>query len=230
MARRSPAPLRRDIPHADRALRDEIVELIEQRGKLYEQELGPLARIHFDRHLYQPLLIESSNTEVKISPPPLNESEKRFVADLRDWWRDSGSVLHPEAELFLLRNQARGRGVGFSLEGRGFYPDFIVWLIDRGHQRVVFVEPNGMLPARAYAEDEKAPLHERLADLSDAIAERSGLPAGTVSLHASIVSATSHAEPKPRYDDASWKLEDFTSKNILFPAPACRYLETLLAT
>ena len=217
------------IPHADRALRDEIVELIEQQGKLYEQELGPLARIHFDRHLYQPLLIESSNNEVKISPPPLNESEKRFVGDLRDWWKETGSVLHPEAELFLLRNQARGRGVGFSLEGRGFYPDFIVWLIDRGHQRVVFVEPHGMLHARAYAEDEKARLHERLAGLSDAIAERSGVPAGTVSLGSYIVSATPHAELKPRYDNGSWTAEDFASKNIVFPDTSGRYIEALLA-
>ena len=218
------------IPHADRALRDEIVELIEQQGKLYEQELGPLARIHFDRHLYQPLLIESSNADVRISPSPLNESEKRFVGDLRDWWRDSGSVLHPEAELFLLRNQARGRGVGFSLEGRGFYADFIVWLIDRGHQRVVFVEPHGMLHARAYDEDEKARLHERLAELSDAIAERSGVPVGTVSLSSYIVSATPHAELKPRYDDGSWTAEDFARKNIVFRDPSRRYIETLLAT
>ncbi|WP_423928027.1 DEAD/DEAH box helicase family protein [Candidatus Palauibacter sp.] len=217
------------VPHADAGLRNELVELIEQRGKLYEQELGPLARIHFDRHLYQPLLIESSNADVRISPPPLNESEKRFVRDLRDWWVDRGSALHPGAELFLLRNQGRGCGVGFSLEGRGFYPDFILWLIEGGHQRVVFVEPHGMLHARAYAEDEKARLHERLSALSDAIAERSGVPAGTVSLDAFIVSATPHAELRPHYDDGSWSPEDFASKNILFPDPRRRYMETLLA-
>ena len=148
---------------------------------------------------------------------------------LRDWWKEAGSALHPEAELFLLRNQARGRGVGFSLEGRGFYPDFILWLIDGGHQRVVFVEPHGMLNAPAYAEDEKARLHERLADLSDTIAERSGVPPGTVSLDAFIVSATSHAELKPRYDDGSWTPEDFASKNILFPDTNGAYVQRLLA-
>jgi hypothetical protein len=87
-----------------------------------------------------------------------------------------------------------------------------------------------MLHARAYDEDEKARLHERLADLSDAIAERSGVPAGTVSLGSYIVSATPHAELKPRYDDGSWTAEDFASRNIVFPDPSRRYIETLLAT
>ena len=216
------------VPHADQALRDDIVDLIAQQGKLYEQELGPLARIHFDRHLYQPLLTASADTDVRISPPPLNQSEARFVRHLRDWWVERGSELHSDAELFLLRNQGRGRGVGFSLEGRGFYPDFILWRIEDGHQRVVFVEPHGMLHAPAYAEDEKARLHERLAALSDTIAERSGVP-GKVTLDAFIVSATPYADLHHRYDDGSWTIDDFANKHILFPDSNRRYMDTLLA-
>ena len=64
------------VPRTDIELHKRIIELIEQQGKLYEQELGALARIHFDRHLYQPLLIEGSNPKVNVSPPPLNESER----------------------------------------------------------------------------------------------------------------------------------------------------------
>ena len=95
---------------------------------------------------------------MRISPPPLNESETRFVRHLRDFWKECGGELHPDTELLLLRNQGRGRGVGFSLEGTGFYPDFILWMISGDRQRVVFVEPHGMLRAKSYEEDEKARL------------------------------------------------------------------------
>lgn len=216
------------VPHGDVALRDSIKELIEQQAKLYEQELGALARIYFDRHLYQPLLVESSNEEVRISPPPLNRSEARFVSDLRDFWKDRGSALHPDTELFLLRNQGRGRGVGFSLEGTGFYPDFILWMISGDRQRVVFVEPHGMVHAKSYEEDEKARLHERLPGLAEGIVRRSGV-GGRVSLDCYIVSATSHAELKPKYGDGKWEPEDFARRHILFPDGGGRYIERLLA-
>ncbi len=48
-------------------------------------------------------------------------------------------------------------------------------------QRVVFVEPHGMLHSKAYEEDEKARLHERLPGLAEGIARRSGV-GGRVSL------------------------------------------------
>ena len=214
------------VPHADIRLRDSIKELIEQQAKLYEQELGELARIHFDRHLYQPLLVESSNEEVRISPPPLNRSERRFVRDLRDFWKDRGSALHPDTELFLLRNQGRGRGVGFSLEGTGFYPDFILWMISGDRQRVVFVEPHGMLHANAYEEDDKARLHERLPALAEGIARRSGV-GGDVSLDCYIVSATGYEELSPRYG-YGWTREEFARRHILFFDGNREYIEVLL--
>ena len=216
------------VPQADASLRKRIEELIKQQGKLYEQDLGALARIYFDRHLYQPLLIQGSNPDIRVSPLPLNESETRLVRDLRTFWKERGSDLHPESELFLLRNQGRGRGVGFSLEGTGFYPDFILWMISGGRQRVVFVEPHGMIHAKAYEEDEKARLHERLPTLAEGIARRSGM-AGEVSLDSFIVSATKYDDLRRRYGDGSWTRADFAARHILFPDEAGRYLETLLA-
>ena len=216
------------VPHGDADLRERIKELIEQQAKLYEQELGALARIHFDRHLYQPLLIESSNEEVRISPPPLNKSEARFVSDLRDFWKETGSDLHPDTELFLLRNQGRGRGVGFSLEGTGFYPDFILWMISGDRQRVVFVEPHGMVHAKSYEEDEKARLHERLPGLAEGIVRRSGV-GGRVSLDCYIVSATGYEELREKYGDGDWSREKFARGHILFPDRDKQYIAVVLA-
>ena len=215
------------LPREESTLFDEIVDLSNQQEKLYEHEFGALARIYFDRHLYQPLLIQGSNPAVTVSPPPLNESETRFVRDLRAFWRDRGSALHPDTELFLLRNQGRGRGVGFSLGGTGFYPDFILWTVCGDRQRVVFVEPHGMLHARAYEEDEKARLHERLPALAQDISLRSGT-VGKVTLDSFIVSATEYDELRRRYGDGSWTRADFAAKHILFPDRKGDYLETLL--
>ena len=41
-------------------------------------------------------------------------------------------------------------------------------------QRIVFIEPHGMLNQKAYIHDEKARLHERLPELARDIAGRSG--------------------------------------------------------
>ena len=215
------------VPQADIGLREKIEELIEQQALLYEQEHGALFRIHFDRHLYQPLLLEDPDAPVTISPPPLNKSEREFVQHLRDYWRKHGSKRHSDTELFLLRNQGRGRGVGFSLGGSGFYPDFILWMITGDAQRVVFIEPHGMLHAKAYEEDEKALLHERLPGLAEGIAERSGV-GGRVRLDSYIVSATSYQDLKPKYGDGKWPREKFERRHILFPDDEGNYIQALL--
>ena len=216
------------VPQADVRLREEIKELVEQQAKLYEQEHGTLFRIHFDRHLYQPLLLDDPESPVTISPPPLTQSERHFVNDLRDYWQDRGSTLHPDTELFLLRNQGRGRGVGFSLGGSGFYPDFILWMIRGDSQRVVFVEPHGMLHAKAYEEDEKARLHERLPGLAKGIAARSGV-GGQVSLDSYIVSATAYHDLRQHYGDGEWSREKFARRHILFRDGGGEYIGRLLA-
>ena len=215
------------VPRDDAALRDRILVLIEQQTKLYEQESRLLPRIYFDRHLYQPLLVEKEVEQLRISPPPLNASEARFVKDLRNYWFQRGNSHHANTELFLLRNQGRGRGVGFTADGAGFYPDFILWMISSERQRVVFVEPHGMLHAPAYSEDEKARLHERLPALAANIARRTEM-GGNVSLDSFIVSATKYDKLRPHYEDGSWTEQDFARRHILFPDERGEYIDILL--
>ena len=198
------------VERSEPELISKIESLIADCQALYDSEDASLPRVHFDRHLYQPLLVKQGNM-LTLSPPGLEESEQAFVKDLRQYYADNRI---DDTEVFLLRNQSRGTGVGF-FEESGFYPDFILWVKQGESQRVVFIEPHGMLTAKAYVHDDKAKLHERLPDLASAISQRSGTC--NVSLDSFIVSATRYEELYKRYDDGSWTTEKFASKHILFP-------------
>ena len=206
------------VPQSQADIVREIKQLAAS-DDLYDSDNGLPPRIYFDRHLYQPLLIERAGGQtggIRVFPPSLNESERTFVKDLRDYWdqrQSSPESPGHSAEVFLLRNLSRGHGVGF-FESSGFYPDFILWIKDGSAQRIVFIEPHGMLHARAYAEDDKARLHEHLPDLAQSMT----LPPNVtrVALDSFIVSATPFDDLKPRYGDGSWSRERFAEKHILF--------------
>jgi hypothetical protein len=160
-------------------------------------------------------------------PPGLKESEAQFVRDLRDHWNAEKDKSLEGKEVFLLRNLSRGYGIGF-FEERGFYPDFILWVVDQGSQRIVFIKPHGMLRAKAHLHDEKARLHERLPALAQEIGKRSGR--GNVRLDAFIISATPYDDLYKRYDDGTWDRAKFAEKHILFPERSgwYDYMEILL--
>ena len=197
----------------------EITQLIEEGERIYERETAELPNVHFDRHLYQPLLVQRTG-KVTSKPPGLNESEYRFVDELRDYCRQH-EKRQQEQEIFLLRNQSRGHGVGF-FEQRGFYPDFILWVKEEGKQRIVFVEPHGMLHAGAYVHDERARLHETLRELEEEMA-RTHAGASEVRLDSYIVSATPFEDLQPKYDDGGWDMQRFAACHILFPVRSASY-------
>ncbi len=198
------------VPRQDPDLIGEVETLFDDLNALYEEDRGRLPRIHFDRHLYQPLLLERDG--VTSSPPGLKESERRFVADLKACCSAKPNALPDNTELFLLRNLGRGHGIGF-FEESGFYPDFILW-IKGATQRIVFVDPHGMLHAKSYAHDDKVRLHERLAELAQVVSKRSQM--SNVSMDSFIVSATPFDKLRKRYGDGSWEREDFEERHILF--------------
>jgi hypothetical protein len=67
-----------------------------------------------------------------------------FLDDLRIFVeRNSKKLASDGIELFLLRNESRGRGVGF-FEAGNFYPDFLLWLVKDGVQHLSFIEPHGL--------------------------------------------------------------------------------------
>jgi hypothetical protein len=200
-----------------------LIEAIEQLRKdvdlLYKRETNELPRLYFDRHLYLPLLLKRSDNLSSI-PSGLEESEAEFVGDLKDYWEKEKDESLNKKEVFLLRNLSRGKGIGF-FENSGFYPDFILWVIDRTGQRIVFIEPHGMLHAKAYIYDEKAQLHERLPGLAEEIGERSRKK--NITLDSFIISATPYDDLYKRYDDGTWDRARFAEMHILFPERNDKY-------
>ena len=189
-----------------------VKKLIEEGEKIYKEETLELPNIHFDRHLYQPLLIERGD-RVKSVPPGLNSSEQCFVKDMRDYVRREGSESLATKEIFLLRNLSRGKGIGF-FENEGFYPDFILWIKEGKTQRIVFVEPHGMRQEKAYWVSDKATLHERLKGLAKQWGAKAGLK--DVVLDSFIISATPFETLRDYYGDGKWTSQDFTDRHILF--------------
>lgn len=207
------------IPKSETSLIAAVEKLINEGDKIYKQETMELPNIHFDRHLYQPLLIERGD-KIKSSPPGLKESEQVFVNDIRNYFRDEASKSLAFKEIYLLRNLSKGKGVGF-FDMRGFYPDFIIWIKEKKCQRIVFIEPHGMLHAESYIHDDKARLHEALPELAVAIAKRS--KAQNISLDSFIVSSTSFEDLRKKYDDGEWDHDRFSKAHILFPERTKEY-------
>jgi len=105
---------------------------------------GDLKGCLFGTHLYEPVLHATKGSKIQIAPVSLNESEFQFLDDLRLFIeKDQARLASEGIELFLLRNESRGRGVGF-FEAGNFYPDFLLWLVKDGRQHLAFVEPHGL--------------------------------------------------------------------------------------
>jgi hypothetical protein len=206
------------VPRSDTGLLQKIEQLIANAKRLYKQEDGDLPRIHFDSHLYLPLLVDGK-LNIKSSPPALEESEVHFLRDLKAFWKQEKKSSMAGKEIYVLRNLSRGKGVGF-FENSGFYPDFILWVLKRSSastsQRIIFIEPHGMLHAKAYIHDQKARLHERLPALAQEIARRRPNQ-GHVELDSYIISQTPYTDLRKRYDDGTWDQQKFAEKHILFP-------------
>ena len=173
-----------------------------ERGDLKSWEFHGMKAIWFANHLYQPLLCLDSNV-VQISPAPLNKGEREFIEDLRAFHqRNAGFFL--THELYLLRNLSKGRGVGF-FEAGNFHPDFILWLLAGGRQRVIFVDPKGI--RNLGPDDPKIRFFKTVKEIE----QRLGDPA--VNLESFIVSNTPSATMSKL-----WRLDksEMQDRHILF--------------
>ena len=195
---------------------------------LYGNDDGLPPRVHFDRHLYLPLLLEDTSDErvIKYSPPGLNPGERHFVEQLRAYVRteESGSLFDKyDRELFLLRNQARGRGVGFLVNDEHFFPDFILWLIGLDRQDIVFVDPHGLIIGSNLDVNPKVQFYRTIKEYQEKLNDRARRE--DIALHSYIVSQTPFEELRKQAGISS--LPEFNQLHVYFREQT-NYVELLI--
>ncbi len=192
---------------------DKITELkskLEDGSFSEEWKFGNFTALDFSRHQYQPLIYFKNNDVVKVSPVPLNEGERDFITDLKQHYLNA-TAFYEDKELYVLRNQSKGKGVGF-FEAGNFYPDFIVWLVVAGKQYVTFIDPKGLSRIHGF-DDPKISFCRKIKEIEARIADPG------VILNSFIVSNTRQADLAwwVKGDDAD---KAFANNHVLFQLEA----------
>ena len=190
-------------------------------GKLKELEAkqGVLTSFNFNRHIYGPLIHISGTSGIQVAPVNLNDGEKDFVLDLREFYNANPKSLEGR-ELYLLRNQSKGKGIGLYTEGSSFYPDFILWLVVGDIQYVSFVDPKGIRNLNGL-NDQKIQFHKGIKAVEARLGDKQ------VVLNSFIVSTTPYKDGG--WWDDTWSLADFEANNVLFQKDDKKYIGKLLA-
>lgn len=176
-----------------------------EKKELPNLEFGQLKVFSVEQHLYQPLIsLEGKTSAIKVKPVALNEDEYQFVIDLKNYY-EKNKEFFKDKELYLLRNQTRGRGIGF-FEAGGFYPDFIIWILYNNKQYITFADPKGI--KYHSITDGKLNFYRTIKEMETKLNDKS------IILNSFIISNTLHAD----LIDTGYKLskEEMEERNILF--------------
>lgn len=188
-----------------------INQVLKSAAAFGEQEVVPdFSFVDFVRHLYKPLVyIDSKKYRdlVRISPVALNKGEYQFVKDLKHFYERHPKFFEGK-QLYLLRNSSR-KGIGF-FEANGFYPDFILWLVEKNHQFISFIDPKGLRNIGGL-EHPKIKFHKTI---KDKIEVKVKLSDPEVTLNSFIVSPTRHAEV--RHWSGGERIQDFNKHHVFF--------------
>lgn len=198
--------------------REDIIHgLVQIKGILEKGEFnadkriaGDIDIVHFLNHLYSPLVYFDAHRYkdiLRVSPVALNQGERQFVNHLKQFYVDNPDFFK-DRQLYLLRNQSR-KGIGF-FEANGFYPDFILWLIEKDHQYINFIDPKGLRQINGF-ENPKLRFHRSIKDTIQAHVRRTD---PDVTLNAYIVSPTTHEEV--RHWQHGETISAFNSRNVFF--------------
>jgi hypothetical protein len=204
---------------------EKLAQTIKKSGKLAALQEEPRGSGNPPRallggiHLYAPLLHmpdgAAATSRIKILPVALKDSEFNFVKDLHTYLVASAAA-HAGKEFFLLRNKARGGGIGF-FEAGGFYPDFILWVLDGAKQHIAFIEPHGLI--HEGPSSPKVKFFETIKDIEKRQSDKS------VVLNSFIISPTRMG------DLAKWgitTLDDFRALNVLLMKDDTEYIKHLV--
>ncbi|TJZ40060.1 restriction endonuclease subunit R [Priestia megaterium] len=173
--------------------------------ELIDIEFGQLKAFSLEQHLYEPLIsFEGQTSTLRIKPVALNENEYLFLQDLKAYHEKSESFFK-DKQLYLLRNQSRGRGIGF-FEAGNFYPDFIIWMIYNNKQYITFADPKGI--RNLSITDPKLEFHSIIKEMEERLNDSS------IILNSFIISNTYYADLINT--GTTLQKEEMEKRNILF--------------
>ena len=170
--------------------------------------------IHFDSHLYTPLVIWRKNKdEITSIPVKLNRGETEFLEDFKSFLKSDRRLC--KYDIFLLRNLSK-RGIGFFVNS-GFYPDFIIWIKDASKQHVIFIDPKGIRNLEEGFENEKIKLCTlHIKEIEKVVNEylKNKGDRTSLKLDAFIISVTPYREIKPFFNNC--EKEEFEKHKVFF--------------
>jgi hypothetical protein len=137
---------------------------------------------------------------------------------------DGQAVLEDHnRELFLLRNQARGRGVGFMVNNERFFPDFILWLKGPNRQDVTFIDPHGLIIGGNLDVNPKVQFYKTIRQYEQRLNRRASRD--DIALHSYMISQTPFE--KLRKQTGIPSLPEFNQLHIYF-RDQINYVELLV--
>lgn len=173
--------------------------------------------VEFDRSLYEPLFIkkeieaEDSQDQLKAPAQSLNDDERRLVERL-DALVNAGRLTRQD--VYLLRNP-RSRGIGFE---QGGYPDFILWIKSGSKQKILFLDPHGMVfEPEDIEKSNKVKLKERVKILEDRLDDPD------IEMYSYVISVTKESKLRESREVC---VETYEEHNVYFQSKG--YLKRIL--
>ncbi|MEM3872778.1 MAG: hypothetical protein QXE05_09485, partial [Nitrososphaeria archaeon] len=190
----------------DETILKEYTLLVKDKAPPDTQLENHIEYVEFQRSLFTPLIIKDERGIVITIPEGLNLGEKEFIKDIHQYIQNN----EPNVNIYLLRNYPR-RGVGF-FNNVSFYPDFIMWVLENDTQKVIFIDPKGLVFFDI--DHPKLKLHQHLKELYE---KRFKKEKPEVKFDALIISTTPFDTFKSIQRMQSLKEEDALEKyHILF--------------
>lgn len=184
-------------------------------GILYNEEYkGIVYGAFIEQHIYHPLLAfnnenDINEIELDITPIRLNTDERDFICDLRSYLKTNRDLLS-DYEIYVLRNIQQ---TGLKIPGEtNIFPDFMIWIIKDGKQKLVFVEPHGMAHAWDGLNDPKVALHKHIKDIEKGLSLKVELP--KIILESFLISITPYSSIKKIFNNMS--IDELEKYNVFF--------------
>lgn len=207
-----------------------IKELSANIEQLYLRDDGTIPTLHFSHHLYSPIASWAKGekfNEIKTVPVRLNQGERDFMRHLRTFIvSDQGRFKNKE--VFVLRNLSQ-KGMGFFIESSSFYPDFMIWIIEPGHQHICFIDPKGIRETRNFNNPKVIFCRDQVKDLEKKINQdlKQNEAELTVSIDAWILSVTPFKDICSVWGANGATRDEFTANHIVFIEDNTQYLSAI---